>query len=151
MPFTHVSFCNKMPTRVSGMSLGESVTVCFGIPVPRLTFTHSALVTRSGQTWQPFPTPLRIRGLRARSSQHQIEASKRRCRHRDIKRVIASCDTDVMIPYKKALPGLECCSLATDRQLNRQPSLSNRVLSRNHSGGSHCYLVNKAALLVILK
>ena len=25
--------CNKMPTRASGMSLGESVTVCFGIPV----------------------------------------------------------------------------------------------------------------------
>ena len=27
-------YCNKMPTRASGMYLGESVTVCFGSPVP---------------------------------------------------------------------------------------------------------------------
>ena len=27
-------YCNKMPTRASGMCLGESVTVCFGSPVP---------------------------------------------------------------------------------------------------------------------
>ena len=126
------------------------VTVCFGIPVPRLTFTHSALVMRSGQTWQLSPMPLRICSLHSRSSQRRIEPSTVR-RHRDVKRVITSCHIDIMIPYKKAPPSSECCSLATDRQSNRQPSLSNCVLSRNHSGGSHCYLVNKAALLVILK
>ena len=36
--------------RASGMSLGESVTVRFGIPTPRLTLMHLALVTSSGRT-----------------------------------------------------------------------------------------------------
>ena len=127
------------------------VTVCFGIPIPRLTLMHWALDTRSGRTWQLSPMPFCIRNSRSRSPQHRIEPSKRRCRHRDVKRVITSCRTDVMIPYKKTLPGSECCSLATNHQLNCQPSLSNRVLSRNHSRCSHCYPVNKAALLVVLK
>ena len=127
------------------------VTVRFGIPIPLLTLMHSALVTRSGQTWQPSSMPFCMCGSHSWSLQRQIEPSKRHCRHRDVKHVITSCRTDVMIPYIKTLPGSESCSLATDRQLNRQLSLSNRVLSRNHSGCSHCYPVNRAALLVVLK
>ena len=141
--FIHVLFfCNKMPTRASGMHLGESVTVCFGIP-------HASSWPYCTKPWLPSPArlgncPLRpfgIRGLRSQRPQRWIKCSERRCPLRDVKRVTTSCCNDVMISYKRLrLVGNAVLSLATDRQLNRQPSLSNRVFSRNHSGGSHCFL-----------
>ena len=50
-----------------------------------------------------------------------------------------------MISYKSSVwsgigERLLVLPLAIDHQPNRQPSLSNRVLFRNHSGGSHCFL-----------
>ena len=119
--------------------------MCHGMlwnpPYPRLTLLHQALVTESHRTWQPSPTPLGICGLCSWRPQHRIKCSERRCRLRDVKHVITSCRNDVMIPYKRSRPVRNRVLLATDRQLDHQPSLSNRVLSRNHSGGSHCFLI----------
>ena len=115
----------------------------WNLPYLRLTLLHQALVTESRRTWQPSPTSLGIRGLCPQRPQCRIECLKRCCRLRDVKRVTASCCNDVMISYKSSrLVGNATtfsCSLATDCQSYRQPSLSNRVLSRNHSGGSHCF------------
>ena len=69
-----------------------------------LTLLHQALVTKSPRTWQLSPTTLGIRGLCSWRPQRRIECSKRRCRLRDVKRVIASCRNDIMIPYKRSHP-----------------------------------------------
>ena len=46
----------------------------------------------------------RYSGLCSRRPQRRIECSKRRCRLRDVKCVVASCRNDVMISYKSSHP-----------------------------------------------
>ena len=56
--FIHVLFfCNKMPTRASGMCLGESVTVCFGI-------SRTSGWPYCTKPWLPSPAGLGNRPLR---------------------------------------------------------------------------------------
>ena len=151
----------KSLSKIEKSRLFICVTVCFGI----LRTSGWPYCTKP---WLPSPTglgnrplcPFGIRGLRSRRPQHRIECLKQCCRLRDVKCVTASCRNDVMISYKRSRPVgnvfysvlffLLVLSLATDRQSNRQPSLSNRVLSRNHSRGSHCFLEIKLCFSYLL-
>ena len=145
----HLCVCKPWGKVTLSVAFDTCVTVCFGIP--RTSgwpyCTKPWLLSPAGLGNRPL-RPFGIRGLCSRRLQRQIECLKWRCQLRDVKRITASCHNDVMISYKWSRPVGNAIlwlvlwlisSLATDRQLNRQPSLSNRVLSRNHSGGSHCF------------
>ena len=128
------------------------VTVCFGIP-------RTSGWPYCTKPWLRSPAglgnhslrPFGICGLCSWRPQCWIECSKRRCRLCDVKRVTTSCRNDVMILYKRSrLVGNAVLSLATDCQSNCQPSLSNHVLSRNHFGGSHCFLEIKLCFSYLL-
>ena len=87
------------------MRLGEIVKVCFGTPRSSgcAYCTKPWLPSPPGLGNRPFYAP-GIHILRSWSPQCRIECSKRCCRLRDIKRIIASCRNDVMIPYKRSHP-----------------------------------------------
>ena len=86
------------------MSLGESVTVCFGTPVLPADLSTLSPGYRVLPDLATMPTSLRMRGLHSWGLQHRVECSKQRCQHRDVKRVIISCRNDVMNPYKRSCP-----------------------------------------------
>ena len=113
--------CNKMPMRASGMSLGESVMVCFAIPV--LPADLPAL-TPGYEVWPDLattPFPLSICFLHSQSLQCWIKGP-------------------AQFGFGETVWGFFGCSFSYG-QLTCQPALSNHALSRNHSRGSHCFHV----------